>query len=135
MRLRSAADALVMEYLAAGPLCPLFGDVFEATGVMGDWSELNGWTERLRARFADAGVVRVEYVIGFVKPYHVTVWLGTESDAQRDELATPGLSAEVSSVLADVGMSGTDYSYGGAVVQSEETVTRDYEGSWFYALR
>ncbi len=101
---------------------------------------LNKWTaaatERLRAQFADAGVVHVEYVVGFVRPYDVSVWLGTETDTQRDKLATqPQLRESVSEVLAEVEMSDSDYVYGGVVVQSEETVQRDYEGSWLYALR
>ena len=101
---------------------------------MDPWTEAA--TERLRARFADDGVVRAEYVVGFVKPYGVSVWLGTETDAQRDKLAAfPGLHASVADVLAEVGMTESEYVYRGVVVQSEETVQRDYEGSWFYALR
>jgi hypothetical protein len=101
---------------------------------------LNRWTEaateHLRARFAEAGVVRVEYAVGFVRPYAVSVWLGTETDAQRDKLATrPQLRESVFEVLAEVEMSESEYVYRGVVVQSEETVQRDYEGSWFYALR
>jgi hypothetical protein len=102
--------------------------------------EMDRWTaaatERLRARFAEDGVVRAEYVVGFVEPYGVSVWLGTETDAQRDKLAArPGLRVSVSDVLAEVGMSESAYVFRGVVVQSEETVQRDYDGSWFYALR
>jgi hypothetical protein len=91
---------------------------------------------RLLAAFSEPGVDRVEYVVGFVGPYEVSVWLGTETDAERDSLArSEGLREDVARVLADCGLDRTDAVFGAAVVQSQETVDRDYEGSWFYALR
>lgn len=63
----------------------------------------------------------------------VWVWLGTSSDAERDSLATShGLLGLVRRLLADE-VDGIEVS--GVTVQSDETVRRDFEGSWFYALR
>lgn len=86
----------------------------------------------VRAEFADRGVARVDYVAALPDP-DVWVWLGTQTDAQRDSLATANdLLAQVRQVL-DEKVTGIDVT--GVTVQSEETVNRDYEGSWFYAMR
>jgi hypothetical protein len=78
----------------------------------------------------------VEYVVGFVHPYGVWVWLATSSDAERDGLGEghPFLR-EVGEILTEAGLSVEDAHFEGTTVQSQETVDRDYEGSWFYALR
>jgi hypothetical protein len=101
------------------------------------WAVLEDAKGRLPAAFAGSGVVRIEYVVGFVEPYEVSVWLGTQTDAQREALAQrEGLHEEVAHALVACGIEDTDAVFnGGAVVQSQETVDRDYEGSWFYALR
>ena len=65
------------------------------------------------------GVTRVEFVASLPRP-DVWVWLGTTTDAERDRL--PALLGDALTVA-------------GVTVQSEETVARDHEGSWFYALR
>lgn len=102
-----------------------------------------GWTEaardRLKARFADHGVVRVEYAGALIQPVDeprpVSVTLGTGTDAQRDKLAAlPHLLEAVADVLRQAGM-GDSERLDGVSVQSEETVRRDYDGSWFYAMR
>jgi hypothetical protein len=74
-------------------------------------------------------------VIGFVKPYRVFVWLGTETDAERDSLPREPFVAEVREILESVGLPRDEARFDGTVVQSQETVDRDYQGSWFYALR
>lgn len=82
------------------------------------------------------GISRVEYVVGFVKPYRVFVWLGTDTDAERDALPRddPFLD-EVREVLDAVGLPHDEAHLDGTTAQSQETVDRDYEGNWFYALR
>lgn len=82
------------------------------------------------------GVVRIEYVVGFVHPYSVWVWLGTATDAERDAMPEnmPYL-VEVSTVLQAVDLPPADVGEIGTAAQSQETVDRDYEGNWFYALR
>ena len=81
-------------------------------------------------------LTRVEYVVGFIAPWGVHVWLGTDTDTERDRLlGRPRLNDDVASVLLDAGLERAGGAYGGVTVQSEETVSRDFEGSWFYALR
>lgn len=83
------------------------------------------------------GVVRIEYVVGFVEPYGVAVWLGTETDAQRDALSP--VNPEIGTVRGVLQPLLPDARYVGEInataAQSQETVDREYRGSWFYALR
>ena len=103
---------------------------------MDKWAVLEDAERRLLDAYAGSGVMRIEYVVGFVEPYQVSVWLGTETDAQREALAPRnGLHEEVANALSASGINATDAVFNGVVVQSQETVDRDYEGSWFYALR
>jgi hypothetical protein len=86
----------------------------------------------VRAEFAEKGVDRVDYVAALPDP-DVWVWLGTQTDAQRDALVTANnLLLQVRRVLAQE-VVGIDIT--GVTVQSDETVNRDYQGSWFYAMR
>jgi hypothetical protein len=101
------------------------------------WAVLEDAESRLLAALGDAGVERIEYVVGFVEPYTVSVWLGTATDAQRELLAErEGLREKVLDALRAAGIEGTDAVFSDVVVvQSQETVDRDYRGNWFYALR
>ena len=70
-----------------------------------------------------------------MKPALLEVWLGTCTDAERD-----ALSRSESPVLLQVGLVAERLGFSpekvaGVTVQSEETVARDFAGSWFYALR
>ncbi len=80
-------------------------------------------------------VVRVEWVVGFVRPFHVSAWLVTATDAERDALPLSPFGAEVRSIVEVAGVPDGDLGKLDTVVQSQETVDRDYEGSWFYAQR
>jgi hypothetical protein len=42
---------------------------------------------------------------------------------------------EVRAIVDDAGLPRSAAQVAGTVAQSQETVDRDYEGSWFYALR
>jgi hypothetical protein len=81
------------------------------------------------------GVVRIEWVVGFVKPYRVSAWLGTETDAERDALPSDPFLVDVREILESAGLPRGKARLDGTVAQSQETVDRDYQGSWFYALR
>ncbi|WP_446219876.1 hypothetical protein [Micromonospora sp. IBHARD004] len=97
------------------------------------WTRLQSAAPALVAAFGHRGVVRVEYVSAFPRP-EVWVWLGTSTDQEREALkGGPELVGQVLRVLdlkSDEGIA-----VEGVTVQSEETVSRDYAGSWFYALR
>lgn len=81
------------------------------------------------------GVTRVEWVVGFIRPFHVSAWLVTSSDTERDALPPQPFREEVHSMVLDAGPPSGDLGKLDTHVQSQETVDRDYEGSWFYALR
>jgi hypothetical protein len=97
------------------------------------WDALASTASSLKERWQ---LTRVEYVPAFSPPWMVSVWLGVETDEDRDRLLRhPDLGDEVAAVLARCGLHEAGGVYDGVVVQSEETVRRDYEGSWFYAMR
>ena len=85
--------------------------------------------------FGESGVLRVEYVSAFPFQDDAWVWLGTATDAERDALTgwEPRLLSEARRIAEHHGFPAQNVS--GVTVQSEETVARDFEGSWFYALR
>lgn len=85
--------------------------------------------------FRGSGVVRIEYVSAFPFQDDAWVWLGTATDAERDALVgtEPVLLSKVRRTSERHGFAPERVS--GVTVQSEETVARDYEGSWFHALR
>lgn len=89
---------------------------------------------RANAALSDRGVGRVEFVTAFSEPFDSFVWLGTSTDNERDALLdVPDLHELVRDAVQP---SGFDLSLiRGVTAQSQETVDRDYEGSWFYALR
>lgn len=85
--------------------------------------------------FGESGVTRIEYVSALPSQDDVWVWLGTSTDGERDALARsePQVLAEVRLIAVRHGFVAEKVS--GVTVQSEETVARDFQGSWFYALR
>lgn len=100
------------------------------------FSALERATPAIVEALASRGVTGAEYVVGFVHPFAVHVWLVTRTDAERDALGSrdPCLEEVTAAILS----SGFPVEHGtvqGTVAQSQETVDRDYEGSWFYALR
>lgn len=117
--------------VAAGQYAQVAGRVPRAV-----FAALERATPVLVERLGTNGVIGAEYVVGFVHPYRVFVWLITASDVERDALpeGCPFLD-EVREVLDEVGLPTEDAYFDGTVAQSQETVDRDYNGSWFYALR
>lgn len=57
-------------------------------------------------------------------------WVVTNTDAERDALANDTELNQRFVVAAKAGFPPDSFTF-----QSEETVARDYEGSWFYAMR
>lgn len=99
------------------------------------WALLQDMKPALLRRFKSSGVLRVEYVSAFPSQDDAWVWLGTATDAERDALtgSEPRLLSEVRLIAERHGFPGHNVS--GVTVQSDETVARDYQGSWMYALR
>ena len=100
----------------------------------GNWDQLQKIEEILLIALSDWGVRRVEFVTAFGEPYVSSVWLGTSTDSERDELLdVPDLLGLVHDVLQPSGFELSLITE--ATAQSQETVDRDFEGKWFYALR
>lgn len=90
----------------------------------------------LLKRVEGRGVTRVTSVAAFPDVPGAWIWLCTRTDAERDTLiGDPTIVSTGLSALEDAGFASPDTSRSGVVVQSQETVDRDFEGSWFYAQR
>jgi hypothetical protein len=64
------------------------------------------------------------------------VWLCTTTDSERDALRSdPALVESVLAVMRSVGFSSADIARSSVVVESQEAVDRDTEGSWFLRMR
>lgn len=94
-------------------------------------------TPRLLDRLGAEGITRIEYVVGFSYPWKYSVWLCADTDAQRDSVAAKlqPLLEEVRAVLLEVGIEAEHLHDLGITTESQETVDRDFGGSWFSALR
>jgi hypothetical protein len=57
-------------------------------------------------------------------------WVVTTTDDERDRLAADAELKERLASVANAGFPPDSFTF-----QSEETVARDYEGNWFYAMR
>ena len=91
---------------------------------------------RLRNRLARHHVTRIEYVASFPTNDRFSVWLGTDSDEQRDRLGTTGaLLEDVREILLEVGFTPANLTGLRTFVQSRETVDRECGGSWRQWLR
>lgn len=98
-----------------------------------DWERMEGVREGLLREFAADGVILVEFVGAFSEPFYFSVWLGVPTDRERDagrQDAT--VDGRVRRVVAEHDMAEL---YRGFTIESQETVDRDYEGSWFYRRR
>jgi hypothetical protein len=88
---------------------------------------------KLLKRFRADGIEHVEFVVGFAEPFNFWVWLGTDPDALRDDLASsPDLLTRVKTLAERQGLAPL---LEGVSVESQQTLDRDFEGSWFYRLR
>lgn len=97
------------------------------------WYDLEAAKRRITERLADRGITRVEYVVGFgeARDDGPWVWLGTGTDEERDLLANDrSITEAVAEIFHAVGRP-----FRGVVVESQQTVDREYAGSWFYRLR
>lgn len=77
---------------------------------------------------------KVEYVSAFPQD-DFAIWLGTAIDIERDALGTDSPRLEEVRAVLRCGFT-QDWLRGlMTTAQSQETVDRDYEGKWFYAVR
>lgn len=116
------------------------------------WEVLERAKPIIGRRLSRYGVVGVEYVAGFPELSGVGVWVIVASDEVRDSLGVPfegvdhpegsssqrRLSDELADEVAAILRAEADHLTLGevtGVVQSLETVDRDFDGSWFKAMR
>ncbi|MHB9860221.1 hypothetical protein [Streptomyces sp. YIM S03343] len=98
-----------------------------------DWERLKRVEDGLLREFAVDGVTLVEFVVAFSQPFYYSVWLGVSTDQERDACQQDAtFDGRVRRVAAEHDMAEL---YDGLVIESQETVDRDYEGSWFYRRR
>lgn len=99
------------------------------------WDALERMRPALVRELSDSGVIRVDYVAAFPSSDEASVWLVTQTDVERDALLDQRfvLLTLVRRVADGCGF--PLHQVSGVDVQSEETVTRDFGGSWFHALR
>lgn len=98
-----------------------------------DWERLERVKESLLREFDPEGVVHARFVVAFSQPFCYSVWLGTSTDQER---ATLQRDATVDDRIRNVAVKhGMADLYDGFQIESQETVDRDYEGSWFRRLR
>jgi hypothetical protein len=100
------------------------------------WQVLKHVESRLVELFGSDGVTEVRLGAAFPQVNGVDVWLCTLADDEKAHLqAKPHRMADVKTVLRNAGFSDVDVAKSTVTVQSQETVDRDFEGSWFYATR
>jgi len=99
------------------------------------WEMLESARSQLCDVLAPQGVTEVRYISWFPMD-GVAVWLCTSTDAQRNDLGSSSPAREtVRTILLACGLRDRDLDRLTTTAQSQETVDRDYEGSWFYAMR
>jgi hypothetical protein len=71
-----------------------------------------------------------------IRPNNLAVWTRVDTDAQRDRLAADtSLRLAMRQALAAEGYPAWALSGVAFAFQSDETVKRDYEGNWWYAIK
>ena len=100
------------------------------------WWTLEAAGIDLLAHFKSRGVVDVKWIAAFPDIPGVAAWLCTQSDDARDTLTLePDLQEAMDGALKRAGMAATEVAASSYVTQSQETVDRDFEGTWFSAMR
>ncbi len=100
------------------------------------WELLDRAEAVLLERLADRNVTEVRFVAAFPDLDDFSVWLCTATDAERNRLGDHlPLLAEVRRALLEVGFTEEEVAGLQTTAEAQETVDRDYEGSWFYAMR
>lgn len=102
------------------------------------WAVIDATESLITDRLGGRGVCQVQYVAALPDVPGVSVWLVTESDAARDALLASSSEPcidEVRDIFLAAGWPADQAADIHTTSQSLETVDRDYESSWFRALR
>ena len=100
------------------------------------WKLLDDAAPVLTEKYGSSGVTKTRFVGAFPELPGAGVWLCTTTDSERDALRSdPALVESVLAVMRSVGFSSADIARSSVVVESQEAVDRDTEGSWFLRMR
>ncbi|WP_157498362.1 hypothetical protein [Leifsonia sp. Leaf336] len=100
------------------------------------WRLLDEVEAVLAEMYGSRGVTRTRFVGAFPELPGAGVWLCTTTDVERDALRSDlTLVDSVMAVMRSVGFSSTDIARSDVVVESQESVDRETEGSWFFRMR
>ena len=100
------------------------------------WNLLDEAAPVLAQAFEARGVTATRFVGAFPDLPGAGVWLCTTTDLERGALRSdPALVETVLAMMQDVGFSSIDIARSAVVVESQETVDRDAQGSWFFMMR
>jgi hypothetical protein len=85
--------------------------------------------------FAPLGVSALRAMPSPGEPW-IGVWMQTSTDRERELLRTNARTVPwVREILAAAGFPVDEARDANVTIQSQETVDRDYRGSWFFAMR
>lgn len=100
------------------------------------WRTIEKCTPILEETFRPRGVIRVRWVASFPTNGSASAWLCVTTDAERDAMRTdPHVGDGVRETLLAQGFPARDAAKSGAWIESQETVDRDFDSSWFHAMR
>lgn len=100
------------------------------------WVHLEAAEPLLLSEFAAERVAAIRFVASFPHSDSVGVWLCTSTDADKALLIElSGLAPRAAECLRSAGFETLEERDVIVVVESDETVEREFQGSWFYAMR
>lgn len=70
-----------------------------------------------------------------IHPRYIAVWVKTDTDAQRDALIAGGLRERVHDDFHKAGYPAEVVPEVAVACESDETVKRDWNGSWWYRIK
>lgn len=71
-----------------------------------------------------------------IDPKHLAIWVTTDTDSERDMLNDDeAFKDAVMNILRNNGYPEEAIPFVAIAFESEETVKRDYEGNWWYAVK
>jgi hypothetical protein len=69
-------------------------------------------------------------------PAYLSLWISTEKDWERDQLDRDrSFAADINAALLRYGYPSEAVQYVGVVVESQQTVDREFAGSWWYRMK